>query len=158
MVLATEEPSSPVTHAPHILSNRDFPWRGIFILEGDITGLRCCRWLPPTLLLVLNQWAPWHALSRGAGLSAGIRRRTLMPRRTNLLNNGIPRAVRNMIFIGDGPTDVPYFRLVKAQGSLSIIMFKPAGIASIFRRQRERSNGCVKAKSLVHSPYGIHSS
>ncbi|MGQ4810317.1 hypothetical protein NKDENANG_03774 [Candidatus Entotheonellaceae bacterium PAL068K] len=36
-----------------------------------------------------------------------------------------PVPFENMVFIGDGPTDIPCFRLVKDQGGLSIIVFKP---------------------------------
>ena len=36
-----------------------------------------------------------------------------------------PVPFENMVFIGDGSTDVPSFRLVKDQGGLSIAVFKP---------------------------------
>ncbi len=36
-----------------------------------------------------------------------------------------PVPFENMVFIGDGPTDIPCFRLVKEQGGLSVAVFKP---------------------------------
>lgn len=36
-----------------------------------------------------------------------------------------PVPFENMVFIGDGSTDIPCFRLVKEQGGLSVAVFKP---------------------------------
>jgi phosphoserine phosphatase len=36
-----------------------------------------------------------------------------------------PVPFENMVFIGDGTTDIPCFRLVKEQGGLSVAVFKP---------------------------------
>jgi hypothetical protein len=36
-----------------------------------------------------------------------------------------PVPFENMVFIGDGSTDIPCFRLVKEQGGLSVVVFKP---------------------------------
>ncbi|WP_372088518.1 HAD family hydrolase (plasmid) [Tistrella mobilis] len=38
-----------------------------------------------------------------------------------------PVPFENMVFIGDGSTDIPCFRLVKEQGGLSVAVFKPHG-------------------------------
>jgi len=36
-----------------------------------------------------------------------------------------PVPFKNMVFIGDGATDIPCFRLIKEQGGLSVAVFKP---------------------------------
>ncbi len=50
-----------------------------------------------------------------------------------------PVPFENMIFIGDGTTDVPCFRLVKDQGGLSIAVYKPRG-----RGARAKARGYLK--------------
>lgn len=55
-----------------------------------------------------------------------------------------PVPFENMVFIGDGPTDVPCFRLVKDQGGLSIVVFKPNT-----RKAREKAEK-FKTEGRVH--------
>ena len=46
------------------------------------------------------------------------------------VNKFVPKAERavpfeNMVFIGDGATDIPCFRLIKEQGGLSVAVYTP---------------------------------
>ena len=64
------------------------------------------------------------------------------------INQYVPpddRAVpfRNMIFIGDGETDIPCFRLVKDQGGHSIAVFKPHTPGAKSQSKRLLSDGRV---------------
>ena len=54
-----------------------------------------------------------------------------------------PVPFENMIFIGDGPTDVPCFRLVKDQGGLSVIVFKPKTRNARKSAEKFRTDGRV---------------
>ncbi len=56
-----------------------------------------------------------------------------------------PVPFENMVFIGDGPTDVPCFRLVKDQGGLSIAVYKPKT-----RGAKEKAEK-LKRQGRVHS-------
>ena len=53
--------------------------------------------------------------------------------------NERPIPFENMVYIGDGETDVPCFRLIKDLGGLSIAVFKPRS-----RNSREKANGFVR--------------
>jgi phosphoserine phosphatase len=54
-----------------------------------------------------------------------------------------PVPFENMIFIGDGSTDVPCFRLVKEQGGLSIAVFKPHTSGARSKADGYRKDGRV---------------
>lgn len=50
-----------------------------------------------------------------------------------------PVPFENMVFIGDGSTDIPCFRMVKEQGGLSVAVFKPRA-----RGARGRADNYIK--------------
>ncbi len=50
-----------------------------------------------------------------------------------------PVPFENMVFIGDGSTDIPCFRLVKEQGGLSVAVYKPRA-----KGAREKAAGYVQ--------------
>ena len=54
-----------------------------------------------------------------------------------------PVPFENMIFIGDGETDVPSFRMVKDQGGLSIAVFQPNAKGARSKATRYLKDGRV---------------
>ena len=66
-----------------------------------------------------------------------------------------PIPFENMIYIGDGPTDVPCFRLVKDQGGLSVAVFRPHTKGARKAAEQFRKDGRVHA--VVPANYKIGS-
>ena len=62
-----------------------------------------------------------------------------------------PVPFENMIYIGDGPTDVPCFRLVNDLGGLSIAVFKPNTQGARERAEKFHQDGRVR--SVVPANY-----
>lgn len=54
-----------------------------------------------------------------------------------------PVPFRNMVFIGDGETDIPCFRLVKELGGHSIAVFRPHTHKARSRSKKLMSDGRV---------------
>lgn len=54
-----------------------------------------------------------------------------------------PIPFENMVFIGDGATDIPCFRLVKEQGGLSVAVFKPHTHGARAAAEQYRNQGRV---------------
>lgn len=55
-----------------------------------------------------------------------------------------PVPFENMVFIGDGATDVPCFRLVKEQGGLSVAVYKPNTKGARAKAQQLLSPACSR--------------
>lgn len=56
-----------------------------------------------------------------------------------------PIPFENMVFIGDGSSDIPCFRLVKEQGGLSIAVYKPRAKGAQCRAKKYLDDGRVHA-------------
>ena len=61
----------------------------------------------------------------------------------------------NMVYIGDGVTDVPCFRLVKDLGGLSVVVFRPHTPNAREKAEKFRQDGRVQA--VVPANYKKHS-
>ena len=62
-----------------------------------------------------------------------------------------PVPFENMVFIGDGSSDIPCFRLVKEQGGLSIAVFKPRTKGARGKANKYTDDGRVHAlRRQVH--------
>lgn len=66
------------------------------------------------------------------------------------VNQFVPKAERpvpfeNMVFIGDGATDIPCFRLVKEQGGLSVAVYTPGKKGGRGKADQYRKDGRVHA-------------
>ena len=55
----------------------------------------------------------------------------------------MPNSLREHVYIGDGSTDVPCFRVVKDQGGLSIAVFAPGTADASSNAEQFRSAGRV---------------
>lgn len=87
-----------------------------------------------TFLYDANGVATWPALALNYTTKTQylfrINKGSLKVSNHSTINRFIPKSKRpipfpNMIYIGDGETDVPCFRLVKDQGGYSIVVYKP---------------------------------
>lgn len=60
-----------------------------------------------------------------------------------------PVPFENMVFIGDGSTDIPCFRLVKEQGGLSVAVYKPRAIGAKEKAKQYRDEGRVHCVAIA---------
>jgi hypothetical protein len=65
-----------------------------------------------------------------------------------------PVPFENMVFIGDGDTDIPCFRLVKDQGGLSIAVYTPNRKGGKTKAQKHRTDGRVHCAAAANYSEG----